>query len=142
MSYKDHFFTGHGNEPEDNEPTQNNAEYLEDGVYVNTAALGTLGAVQLFTEREEGIHEIWLSPDAIIRLAAKLQTMLMRRRVTRISVGNTYAFFDRNGDVNGDGYRVTPASRRRLTRVCDKHMRSDGWMNTYGVCIFTREPLS
>jgi hypothetical protein len=132
-SYHDQFYTGHGNEPDMPPPAQSGVEHLEDGVFVNTAALGTLGAVRLFTEREEGIHEIWLSTDAIIRLAAKLQTVQARRRVTRVSIGNTYAFFDRTGD----GYRITPASRARLERVCRQHMNGDGWR--FSVQVFTRE---
>jgi hypothetical protein len=136
-SYHDQFYTGHGNEPDMPPPAQSGVEHLEDGVFVNTAALGTLGAVRLFTEREEGIHEIWLSTDAIIRLAAKLQTVQARRRVTRVSIGNTYAFFDRNDDSNGDGYRITPASFNRLMAACERHMTGDGWR--FGVQVFTRE---
>lgn len=47
-------------------------EYLEDGVSVDWAEVA-FGTVRLFTERESGPHELFLSPYAIKRLANKLQ---------------------------------------------------------------------
>jgi hypothetical protein len=56
----------------------------------------------------------------------------VRRRITRVSIGNVYAFIDRNDEGNGGGYQITPSSRRRLIQVCNDHMQGDSLNESNG----------
>lgn len=53
-------------------PRSNPIQYMEDGVYLDTTDLSATSSVRLFTEREGGAHEIWLSKSVISRLHDKL----------------------------------------------------------------------
>jgi hypothetical protein len=111
--------------------------------YVKARNINRAFAGKCIESKYQARHlRLWRQIDALeARIYARLTppALRCRRRVFRVSIGNSYAFFDRDGEDTGDGYRMTSASRRRVLRTCEEHMHGDGWMNAYGVMVFTRE---